>query len=140
MPSHHPLYALLFASACASTGSLGGEREPAAPHARVELAPLQAEPGMRILPQAIDPQLPTADRIWRVIDARLGDEARIDVRFCVSPAGRVVEATLERGSSYQPFDQAVMADIADWRFAAQPGPESVRTCDRATIVYRPHRT
>ena len=92
---------------------------------------------MRVLPQAIDPLLPTADRIARVIVARLGDEASVEVRLCVSPAGRVVDAKLERGSSYQPFVQAVMTDIAGWRFAPQPGPDSVRTCDRATIVYRP---
>jgi TonB family protein len=126
--------------ACASTGSLGID-SPAPSHARVSLVPATVEDTTtaRVIPQAIDPQLPSADRIARVIDARLGPEASVDVRLCVTPAGRVASATLARGSTMPSFDQAVMSDIVDWRFASQPGPETVRTCEIATILYRPYR-
>lgn len=137
MGFHRCLYALLL-PACATTSSLGTEREPA-PHARVVLSPLPGDETIRLVPQAIEPLLPSADRIARVVEARLGPQASVDVRYCVSPAGKIVEATLERSSMLDQFDHAVMADIVDWQFDVQPGPDSVRTCDRATIVYRPHR-
>jgi len=133
------VYALLL-SGCATSGALGREvetREPTA-HANVTFASVASDEAVRLVPQAIEPLLPSADRIARVVDARLGGEAKVDVRYCVSPAGTVVEATLERGSSLEAFDQAVMADVAGWRFDPQPGPGNVRSCQSATIVYRPH--
>lgn len=114
-------------------------RESGVPHARVVLAPLTDDGTIRLVPHALEPLLPSADRISRVIEARLGTEAMVDVRYCVSPQGRVTEAKLERGSSLDAFDQAVMSDIVTWQFTAQPGPESLRTCELATVVYRPHR-
>lgn len=136
MPSHRVLYAVLL-SACATTGTLGVDPQPSS-HARVELVPVAPDDTAQVVPQAIDPQLPSADRLARMIDARLGTQASVDVRFCVTPAGHVASATLERGSTMPAFDQAVMSDIAGWQFASQPGPETVRTCEIATIVYRPH--
>ena len=84
--------------------------------------------------------LPSADRIARVVEARLGTTAMVDVHYCISPQGRVTEAKLERGSSLEAFDQAVMSDIVNWRFTAQPGSDTLRTCEIATIVYRAHRS
>lgn len=130
--------AILLASACATT-AMPKPFEPAAPHARVVLAPLSADGTIRLVPHAIEPMLPSADRIARVVQARLGDTAMVDVRYCVSPQGRVTAAKLERSSSFDAFDQAVMADVIDWQFSAQPGPETTRTCEIATIIYRPHR-
>ena len=94
---------------------------------------------MQLLPQAIDPQLRSADRLARTIDAQLGQQASVDVRLCVTPAGRVASATLARGSSLDTFDAAVLSDVQAWQFAAMPGPESLQSCELATIVYRPHR-
>ena len=113
-------------------------REPTA-HAKVTFAPVAGDETVKLVPQAVAPLLPSADRIARVIDARLDGEARVDVHYCVSPAGKVVEAKLERGSSLEAFDQAVITDIVGWQFETQPGPANVRTCESATIVYRPHR-
>lgn len=137
MPPYRLLCALLF-SACATTGTLGVDPQSSS-HARVELVPVTADDQSQVVPQAIDPQLPSADRLAHVIDARLGMQASIDVRLCVTPAGRVASATLERSSTMPAFDQAVMSDIAGWQFASQPGPETLRTCEIATVVYRPHR-
>ena len=131
------LYAVLL-SGCATTGALGVDREPTE-HARITLAPLAGEDTIRLVPQALDPLLPSADRISRVVEARLGGEASVDLRYCVSPAGKVIEAKLLRSSTLDAFDHAVMSDVVGWQFAVQPGPDSVRSCDRATIVYRPHR-
>jgi TonB family protein len=128
----------LLLSACATTGALGVDREPSS-HARVSLVRLADDDTALVVPQAIDPQLPSADRMSRVIDARLGAEASVDVRFCVTPAGRITSAELQRGSTLAAFDAAVMTDVRDWQFAAQPGPDTLKTCEIATIVYRPHR-
>jgi TonB family protein len=125
-------------SACATTGSLGVDPQSSS-HARVSLVAPAAEDTAQVIPRAVDPQLPTADRLAHVIDARLGQQASVDVRLCVTPAGHIESATLERGSTFEQFDKAVMSDIAAWQFAAQPGPDSLRTCEIATIVYRPHR-
>jgi TonB family protein len=130
--------AILLASACATTRM--PNFEPAEPHARVVLAPLTADGTIRLLPHAIEPLLPSADRIARVVEARLGDTAMVDVHYCVSPQGRVTTAKLERSSSFDAFDQAVMADVVGWQFSAQPGPDALRTCETATVVYRAHRS
>jgi TonB family protein len=126
-------------SACASTGSLGIDPESSS-QARVSLFAASAdEDTQQVLPRAVDPRLPSADRLSRRIEAQLGDQARLDIRFCVTPAGQVASATLARSSTMPELDRAVMADVETWQFAAQPGPDSLRTCEVATIVYRPHR-
>jgi TonB family protein len=137
MPSYQVLGVVLL-SACATTGTLGVDPQSSS-HARVELVPAAADDSHQVVPQAIEPQLPSADRLAHVIDARLGERASVDVRFCVTPAGHVTKATLERGSTMPSFDDAVMSDVVNWQFASQPGPETVQTCETATIVYRPHR-
>ena len=138
MSATRVLYPLLL-SACATTGSLGVDSQ-ASQHARVELAPVSAQDTAQLAPRAIDPQLPSADRISHIIDARLGGEATAHVRLCVTPAGKVAEVRLEREGMLDAFDQAVMADVMSWHFAPQPGPETLRSCESATIVYRPHRS
>lgn len=138
MSATRVLYPLLL-SACATTGSLGLDSQ-SPQHARVELTPVSAVDTAQAAPRAIDPQLPSADRISHIIDARLGGEVSAHVRLCVTPDGKVAEVRLEREGMLGAFDQAVMTDVMSWRFAPQPGPENVRTCESATIVYRPHRT
>jgi TonB family protein len=142
MHSFHRLHAALALTsaaltACATTRAVDLERSPSEPRARVTLAPLVADDTIRLVPQAIEPMLPTADRLARRIEALLGERATVGVSFCVSPAGRVVKAELARTSSVPFFDHAVMTDIMHWRFVAQPGPEHLRTCQAATIVYYP---
>ncbi len=135
MPSQRVLLAGLLLTGCATTG-LPSHREPTQ-HARVELAPLRAGDTVQLQPRAVEPALPSADRISREIFGQLGDEASVEVHYCVSPTGKVTDAELERSSQLPAFDRAVMADLRAWHFEVQPGPESVQTCDRATILYRP---
>ena len=92
-----------------------------------------------MFPKVIDPQLPSADRVGRAIELRLGDQARVGVRLCVTPAGHVAKVEIAKSSTMALFDDAVLADVQDWRFAALPGPETLRSCAIATIVYRLHR-
>lgn len=135
MPSQRLFLAGLLFTGCATTG-LPSNHE-STEHARVELAPLRADDTVQLTPRAIEPALPSADRIARRIYAQLGDQASVEVHYCVSPAGKLTDAELVRGSSLRAFDDAVMADLRSWHFDVQPGPESVQTCDRATILYRP---
>ncbi len=124
-------------SACATTRTVDLGEPSREPRARVTLAPLRADETLRLVPHAIEPMLPSADRLARAIEARLGERATVDVSFCVSPAGKVVKAELEQTSSVAFFDHAVMTDIVDWQFVATPGPDHLRTCQTATIVYYP---
>ncbi len=138
MPSHRILYtSLLAASACASTTNPAAHPQDLGPRARVTLAPLTVDETLRVIPHAIHPMLPSADHMARVIAARLGDRASVDVTYCVSPQGTLVSAELARGSSFPHFDHAVMKDIVDWRFTPQPGPAHLKNCQAATIIYRP---
>ena len=129
------VYAVLL-SACATTGSLGTDPQRSQ-HARVSLTPVAGEQTTQLVPRVANPTLPSADRLAHVIERQLGDQVSVDVRLCVSPQGRVLEASLERGSELQAFNYAVMTDIQAWQFDAQPGPASLRSCQTATIVYRP---
>jgi len=125
-------------AACATT-STPTTLEPE-PHtgSRVQLDLAPHADATRVFPAAMDPRLPSADRLAPQILAELGDRASIEVRLCVAPEGRVSSVEVLKSSSLQVFDQSVMTDAMRWQFAAQPGPETVRTCERATITYRPH--
>jgi TonB family protein len=130
---------LLFAG-CA-TGGVGANRESAAHAApKFEMTAAVADTA-RVFPVAVDPQLPTADRMGREIRSELGEVASADVRLCVAPDGRVRKVEIVRGSSFAEFDQALVHDIADWQFSGMPGSShaNLQSCEVATINYRPHR-
>ena len=131
------LFCLLLA-ACA-TGALGVERETA-PRAAPRIEMTAKTDTARVFPVAMDPQLPSADRMARQIRTELGGVASADVRLCVSPDGRVRKVELVRGSSFRDFNDAVVRDIADWQFSGIPGTtnDSLQSCEIATITYRPH--
>src|SRR5690349_9323424 len=80
--------------ACATTRTVELAESARESRARVTLAPMLADDTIRLVPQAIEPMLPSADRLARVIEARLGERATVGVSFCVSPGGRVVKAEL----------------------------------------------
>lgn len=124
-------------SACATTGTPTLDRETHA-GSRVQLDLVPHADAARVFPAAIDPRLPSADRVAHQIRAELGDSASIEVKLCVAPEGRVSSVQVLRGSNLAVFDQSVIADAMTWQFASLPGPDSVRTCERATITYRPH--
>lgn len=126
-------------SACATTGVPTMDREPnVGSGSRVALDLVPHADTSRVFPEALDPRLPGADRVAHQIRAELGDVASIEVRLCVAAEGRVSSVELLRSSAMPAFDQSVIADAMQWKFAALPGPTSARTCERATITYRPH--
>lgn len=94
----------------------------------------------RVFPVAKDPQLPSADRVSRLIKSELGGLASADVRLCVSPDGRVDQVQIVRGSSLFEFDQALLRDVPTWQFSELPGTSAagLRTCEIRTISYRSH--
>ncbi len=124
-------------AACATTGIPTQDREARVGSA-VQLDLVPHADATRVFPSAIDPRLPSADRVAHQIRAELGDSASIDVKLCVAPEGRVSSVEVLRGSALPAFEKAVIADAMTWQFSALPGPDSVRTCAKATITYRPH--
>jgi TonB family protein len=122
---------------CATGRTFVAERDNA-PHARVHLEFTGSTDTAAVFPAAIDPALPSVDRIGREVRGTLGDAASAQIDLCVSPAGNVTKASLVQGSSFGDFDQALLQDVNAWRFAAMPGPATVQTCERARITYRPY--
>jgi hypothetical protein len=132
---------LMLLAACA-TGSAGLDRE-AVPHARARFEITSVEDTDPTFPMAKDPRLPSADRLSHVILSKLDGVASVEVHLCVAPDGHVQGLSVVRGSSIADFDAAVKNDVADWQFSGMPGSSSfassLRSCELATITYRPHR-
>ncbi len=64
--------------------------------------------------------LPSADRLTTRIRLDLDGRAEVQVRLCVAADGHLTSAELLRSSSLTAFDDAVMKDVALWRFAPAP--------------------
>ena len=132
------IFSLSALTACAAGSTYGVDRETA-PHAAVRLELARASDVASAFPAAIDPAVPSIDRIGREIGATLGDSATAQVDLCVSPSGRVTKLALAESSSSDAFDTALLQDAQRWRFASMPGPDSVQICQRARITYHPAR-
>jgi TonB family protein len=79
-------------------------------------------------------ELPSADRIAPWIRAHVGDRVSDQVRVCVATDGHVTSVRLVRPSSYSAFDNAVVTDVAQWKFAPVAEPRCmVRTVEYDTI-------
>ena len=124
--------------ACASRSTLDGAHEPAVKSGlRLELSQHDAGSSKQF-PSAIDPAVPSVDRISRAVFATLGDTATAQLDLCVAPSGRVTKLALARSSSMPELDAALLEDARNWRFAAMPGPNTVEICKRADVSYRPY--
>nr|HEX4318966.1 TonB family protein [Kofleriaceae bacterium] len=83
-------------------------------------------------PRPLDtPSLPSADRIAPWIRDKVGNHVTADVRLCIAPDGHVARVEMVRGSTYAPFDRAVMKDISAWQFKATGDSR----CTKTTIDY-----
>src|SRR6266516_1026751 len=133
--------AMIVLTACA-TGGAGLDRE-ASSHARARFEVTSVEDTDPEFPIARNPKLPSADRLNHVIWSKLDGVASVDVHLCVAPDGHVQAVSVVRGSPLAAFDAAVKSDVTDWQFSGMPGSSSfassLRTCELATITYRPHR-
>ena len=127
-------------SACATTGALDHSADATGSTSRVQLDfSARAEDAKATFPAVMQPRLPSADRIAPRLATLGGDSLSADVRLCVRPDGKVANATLSQSSQVVAFDQAMMRDVAEWQFAAMPGPATLKTCEDFTISYRPRR-
>lgn len=120
-------------SACA-TAATGLDRETA-PRAKVQLDFSTEGRSDAVFPSAIEPALPSVDRMARQIRAELGEAAVASINLCVSPAGKVTNIEILESSSSAAFDQAVLRDAKAWQFETMPGPATLQTCERARIKY-----
>ena len=131
---------MMLLAACAAGGA-GLDRE-ASPHARArfEGTTLDSDPAFPIVR---NPKLPSADRLTGLIWSQLDGVASVGVHLCVAPDGHVQAVSVVRSSTLAAFDAAVKRDVTDWQFSGMPGSSSfashLRTCELATITYRPHR-
>lgn len=127
----------LVLGACA-TGTVGLDRETA-PRSGVQLDLVRHgdADATRTFPALVAAQLPGADGLATEIRTELGQTASLEVHLCVAPGGTVRSIEVTRSSNLPAFDQAVVTDARHWQFAALPGPAELRTCERATITYRP---
>ena len=135
---HHFIFASLLLSACATTG-FSTDHDFGVQHASLELdtaasVPDDGERFVHLVP--LDPTLQSVDRIQHQLTVELGDTASARVRLCVAPAGQVLRISIERSSSSKAFDEAVLHDVASWRFLPTPGPATVERCEATTVRYR----
>jgi TonB family protein len=131
------LSTVLLAAACATTGTTMETREPA-PHAKVQLDFTAQAAEVALFPAAKAPRLPSVDRIAHQVRARLGDEAVASIELCVAPDGKVTKVSMIEGTSYAPFDAAILRDAEQWQFASMPGATAatkLQTCERAKVRY-----
>jgi outer membrane biosynthesis protein TonB len=125
-------------AACATSG--GGLDRQAAPRAAARFDTSSIGDAERKFPTARNPQLPSVNRMHKVINEELGGVASVDIRLCIAPDGHVQGVSLVRGSSLAEFDAAVLRDAIDWQFSGRPGTSTfastLRTCEVAKITYR----
>jgi outer membrane biosynthesis protein TonB len=138
-PTMHKLLAVscLVFAACAGAGAMHLDRETS-PHAAPRFKLVAVPDTSPAFPQARQPALPSADRIWRQIRNELGDVASADVRLCVARDGRVARVDMVRPTRFAEFNRAVIDDVADWQFSELPGSTSdaAQHCEVTTIHYR----
>ena len=77
------------------------------------------------------PSLPSVDHIAGWVRDAVGDHPSADVRVCTGIDGQVASIQLVRSSGYEPFDRAVLKDVAKWQFDV--GGEA--QCAKKTITY-----
>lgn len=130
---------VLFTAACATTGTTTMDREPSS-RAKVtlDLSPSTEERAVFPAHASEEPRLPSVDRIAHQVRAQLGDVATLSIELCVGASGKVTKVAMLEGTSYEPFNAAVVRDIEQWQFASMPGATAqpaLQTCERAKVKY-----
>ena len=124
--------------ACVTGSSRGITSQAPRQVGGIQLTMTGGSDGAVKFPSAIDPALPSVDRMSRAVYATLGDTATAQLDLCITPSGKVTKLALARGTSMPELDAALLADAKTWRFEAMPGPDSVQICDRAEVSYHPY--
>lgn len=121
-------------SACAST--TGVMDRDVAPRTGVQLSLAPAADAQQVIPAAIDPRLPSVDRMATRVRYELGESVTAELSVCVNPSGNVIDVSLAQSTGLSDLDTAIIDDVRAWQFAELPGDPSLRTCQRATLAYR----
>ncbi|MDX2086239.1 MAG: energy transducer TonB [Kofleriaceae bacterium] len=61
------------------------------------------------------------------------------MQLCVSPNGNVASAKILEPTGYAALDAAIEQDASSWKFDTMPGPDGVKSCERARLTYRAPR-
>ena len=129
------LISILSATACATTGHAGMGNDIGV-RSGVQLKLVPSHDASRVFPEAIDPTLPSADRFAHSIHMRFGEQLVAELDLCVATTGKVTSAKLVESTGLAELDAAIESDAAAWRFEPMPGPNSLKTCERAQVTYR----
>ena len=127
---------VLFTAACATTGTTMDREASSRARVTLDLAPSTEE--LAVFPALDEPRLPSVDRIAHQVRAQLGDVAVASIELCVGAGGNVTKVEILEGTSYEPFNAAVVRDIEKWQFASMPGAtaqQKLQTCERAKVKY-----
>ena len=130
---------LLFTGACATTGTTMETREPA-PRAKVLIDLASTSHERAVFPEALEPRMPTVDRVAHRLRAELGDAVLASLELCVAPDGHVTKVSLVEPTAHEQLDAAILRDAREWQFASQPGSTAMttvklQTCERASVKY-----
>lgn len=129
---------LILFTACATTGTTTMEPREPGPHARIELDLAAPAPDRAPFPAAIDPTMPSVDRIAHQLRYELGDAIHAALDLCVAPDGRVTKVALVEPTKHEAIDAAILRDAREWQFASRPGStaaSTLQTCERASLTY-----
>ncbi len=105
------------------------------PGAGTNLEPEAENDTKAVFLAAIEPRLPSVDRMAHHVRTRLRDDASAKLEVCVSPAGNVTKVAMIKGTTYEPFDAALLRDAEAWQFASMPGPANLQTCEQVSVTY-----
>jgi TonB family protein len=128
---------LILFTACATTGTTMQSREPAQ-HARIELDLAAPAPDRAPFPAALEPTMPSVDRVAHQLRFELGDAVQASLDLCVAPDGRVTNVALVDSTRHEALDAAILRDAREWQFASRPGSTAtanLQTCERASLKY-----
>lgn len=129
---------LFWFTACATTGTTTMESREPAHRAKIELELAAPAPDRAPFPAALEPTMPSVDRIAYQLRYELGDTILASLDLCVAPDGRVTEVALVTPTRHAQLDAAILHDAREWQFASQPGSTAtakVQTCERASLKY-----
>jgi hypothetical protein len=80
-------------------------------------------------------RVPTVDRMHEMLRETGRDRLTARLRLCVAPDGSTSQVRLEATSGVAELDQALVQDLARWRYAAFAAPSHIEICEPVTLTY-----
>src|SRR5687768_4403377 len=129
---------LILFTACATTGTTTMQSHEPAQRAKIELELAAPAPDRAPFPTALEPTMPSVDRVAHQLRFELGDAIMASLDLCVAPDGRVTNVALVESTQHARLDAAILRDAREWQFASRPGSTAtakLQTCERASLKY-----